>query len=131
MTDDKDKEVKEIVNKAIERNWRKIIELQTNPYREYHHAEVLKNVLHILTANVNIFSKDLIAGETCYLVSLIRYFGKKSLNNGYYFRKEEDAENFVKQYREIMASNSFLEREDGEEIEIVGIKLLSKEKTQN
>lgn len=125
---DIDKEVKEIVNKTIGGDWRGIIELQTNPYREYHHAEVLKNVLHILTANVKIFSKDLIKGETVYSVLLVRYFGKKSLNNGYYFRKGEDAANFVKQYGEIMASNSFLEREDGEDIEIVGIYSLLKKK---
>lgn len=128
MTYNKDEEIEEIVNKTIGGNWREIIELQTNPYRGYHHAEVLKNILRILTADVKIFSKDLIKGETVYLVSLIRYFGKKPLNNGYYFRKEEDAKNFVEQYREIMASNSFLEREDREDIEIVGICSFLKKK---
>lgn len=122
------KEAEKIIKEIKSGNWKEFIMLQTNPYREYYHAEVLKYVLYVLSKKENaIFSIDYIQNEMVYLVSLIRYFGKKPLNNGYYLRRKEDAENFVKQYREALTTNHFLEREEKEKIEIVGISSLLKE----
>ncbi len=79
-----------------------------------------------------IFSTDLIENEVVYLVELIRYFGKKPLNNGYCFIKEKDAKIFVEQYRETMASFYSEEERDlvtekDEKIKIIGINLLLEE----
>lgn len=123
-------EVKKIIEEVKDGNWGEVINLQTNPNRDDYHAELLKYVLHILDKE-KILSTKVIKNETVYLVRLIRYFRGKPLNNGYYFRKEEDAKSFAEQYLKIIASFSPEEKElvaeKDEKIKIVGINLLLEE----
>ncbi len=121
----KSTEAEMIAREAKNGNWGKIIRLQTNSHRESYQAEILKRVLYTLSKDRKL-SSELIENETMHLVVLFRYFGTKPLNNGFYFKEKEDAENFIEQYRKMMKLYPYLEREKGEKIAIIEMRLCQK-----
>jgi len=80
----------------------------------------------------NVLSNDdSVKNKMLYLIFLIRYFEKKQLNNGFYFKKKKDAESFSEQYIEMMKLHPHLEREEGEKIGILEMRLIQKTKVES
>lgn len=119
------KDAKKIVEKIYEGNWRELIRIQTMKNRDCHHDEVVKNILFLLRNDK--LTSETILERSVYLVSLVRYFGIKDLNDGRYFREKKDCEEFVRQYNEMMKNNPDLQREEGEKIRILEKKLILEE----
>jgi len=126
MTGQALKDAKDVVEKIREGDWRSFIRLQTMEGRDSYQGEVVKNVLYLLQDDK--FTTKTILNKSVYLVSLVRYFGVKVLNNGQYFLEKRDGEDFARQYREVMASDDTLEMEDGERIRISEAKLIAEER---
>lgn len=116
------KDANEIVKQIKNGDWKELIRLQTMENRDSYHGEVVNNVLFLLRDDK--FSTTVLPEKSVYLVSLTRYFGIKDLNGGHYLREEKDGREFVKQYKEMMKNNSELQKEDGEKIRILEVKLI-------